>query len=78
MPLQMLLVMPATDASSERSFSGLRRIKTYLRTTTTEKRLNDLMVMNIHKEKTAAEMVFQQSWEITFNMLVALVPLHSL
>ena len=78
MPLQMLLVMPATNASSERSFSGLRRIKVYLRTRMTQKRLNDLMVMNIHKEKTAAEMVFQQSWEITFNMLVALVRLHSL
>ena len=45
--------MPATKASSESSFSGLRGIKTYLRTTMTQKRLHDLMIMNIHKEKKA-------------------------
>ena len=50
--MKILLVMPATSDSSERSFSGLRRIKTYLRTTMTQKRLNDLMVLNIYKEKT--------------------------
>ena len=50
--MKILLVMPATNASSEHSFSGWRRIKTYLRTTMTQKRLNDLMVLNIHKEKT--------------------------
>ena len=50
--MKILLVMPATSDSSEHSFSGLRRIETYLRTTMTQKRLNDLMVLNIHKEKT--------------------------
>ena len=33
--VQLLLVMPATNAVSERSFSALRRIKTYLRSTMT-------------------------------------------
>ena len=51
--MKILLVMPATSASSEHSFSGLQRIKTYLRATMTQKRLNDLLVLNIHKEKTA-------------------------
>ena len=50
--MKILLVMPATNTSSECSFSGLRRIKIYLRTTMTQKRLNDLMVLNIYKEKT--------------------------
>ena len=50
--MKILLVMPATKASSESSFSGLRGIKTYLRTTMTQKRIHDLMVLNIHKEKT--------------------------
>ena len=49
--MKILLVMPATNAASEHSFSGLRRIKTYLRTTMTQKRLNDLMVLNIPIEK---------------------------
>ena len=31
--LQLLLVMPATSATAERSFSSLRHVKTYLRTT---------------------------------------------
>lgn len=34
--LKLLLVLPATNATSERSFSALRRLKTYLRTTMTE------------------------------------------
>ena len=34
--MKTLLVMPATNASSKRSFSGLRRIKAYLRTTMTQ------------------------------------------
>ena len=42
--MKLLLVMPATNATSERSFSALRRIKTYLRTTMTQQRLNHLMV----------------------------------
>lgn len=43
--LQLVLVMPATNASSERSFSASRRIKTYLRTTMQQERLNYLMVL---------------------------------
>ena len=49
---KLLLVMPATNASSERSFSALRRVKTYLRSTMTQLRLNNLMVLHIHKDKT--------------------------
>ena len=50
--LQLILVMPATNATSERSFSALRRLKNYLRTTMAQERLNHLMVMHIHKERT--------------------------
>ena len=49
---ELILVMPATNCVSERSFSGLRRVKTYLRTTTAQDRLNYLMLLHIHKEKT--------------------------
>jgi 16S rRNA U1498 N3-methylase RsmE len=44
------LVLPATDAPSERVFSSLKRIKTYLRNSMSQARLNHLM--NIHKEET--------------------------
>ncbi len=48
--IKLVIVMPATNASSERSFSALRRLKSYLRATMTQKRLNNYMVLHIHKE----------------------------
>ena len=45
------MVMPATNAVSERSFSVLKRIKSYLRSTTSNNRLNHLMVLHVHKDK---------------------------
>ena len=46
----LILVMPATNAVSERSFSALWRIKTYLRSAMTRPRLNSVvMTLNIHK-----------------------------
>ena len=50
--LKLILVLPATDAQSERVFSSLKRIKTYLRNSMSQARLNHLMLMNIHKEET--------------------------
>lgn len=47
----LILVAPATNASSERSFSALRIIKTYLRTTMAQSRLNHLMLLHVHKEQ---------------------------
>ena len=44
--------MPASNATSERSFSALRHIKTYLRSTMGQERLNNLMLLHIHKEIT--------------------------
>ncbi len=50
--VQLILVMPATNASSERSFSALRCIKTYLRATMKQDRLNYLMLLHVHKDRT--------------------------
>ena len=46
----LILVMPATNAVSERSFSTLRRLKTYLRSTMSQVRLNNAMTLHIHKD----------------------------
>ena len=46
------LVVPATNAVSERSASALRRLKTYLRTTMSQERLNHCMNLHVHKERT--------------------------
>lgn len=50
--VKLILVMPATNAVSERSFSALRRLKTWLRTTTTQSQLNWCMLLHIHKDRT--------------------------
>ena len=48
----LVLVMPDTNAMSERSFSSLRCIKSYLRSTMTQTRLNIVMVLYVHKNRT--------------------------
>ena len=48
----LMIVMPATNAVSERSFSATRRIKSYLRTTMSQQRLNHLMLLHVHKSST--------------------------
>ena len=50
--LKLILVTPATNAISERSGSVLRRVKTYLRTTMLQLRLNNLLILHAHKDTT--------------------------
>ena len=47
--LRILLTIPITVASGERSFSKLKLIKTYLRSTMTQERLNSLALISIEK-----------------------------
>ena len=49
--LKLILVLPATNSQSERVFSYLRLVKTHLRSTMTQSRLNNLMFLYIHKKK---------------------------
>ncbi len=46
--VRLLLVMPATNAASERSFSAMRRVKTFLRSTMLQERLNAAMVLQLN------------------------------
>ena len=52
--VRLILVSPATNAISERSFSAMRRIKTYLRSTMGQSRLNSVMLLQTHKDRTDA------------------------
>lgn len=52
----ILSTIPATSCSAERSFSALRRIKTYLRNTMKQSRLNSLAVLNIERQATNSVM----------------------
>jgi hypothetical protein len=47
--VRLILTLPVTTCTAERSFSGLRRLKTYLRSTMTQGRLNNIALLNFHK-----------------------------
>ena len=47
------LVLQSSSCTAERSFSTLRRLKNYLRTTMTAERLNSVTILHIHKLLTA-------------------------
>lgn len=48
--LILLAFLPVSTALVERSFSFLKRIKTYIRNSTSETRINGLALMNIHRD----------------------------
>ena len=48
--VRLLLVCPASSCSAERSFSALRRLKTWLRNSMTQKRLNHVAVCHVHQD----------------------------
>lgn len=50
--VRLILAIPATNAVSERTFSTMRRLKTYLRNTMSQARLNHVMILNIYKQET--------------------------
>ena len=48
--LKILAVIPATSCAAERSFSSLRRLKTYLRNTMAQDRLSSLALLQIERD----------------------------
>ena len=50
--VKLVLLMPATNAVSERSASAMRCIKTYLPSSMTQTQLNNAMFVHIHKHLT--------------------------
>ena len=49
--LKLYLTLPLTSATAERCFSSLRRLKSYLRSTMTQNRLNQLMLLYAHNDR---------------------------
>ena len=49
--LNTALALPASTCSVERSFSTLRRVKTWLRATMSDERLSGLCMLSVHRDK---------------------------
>lgn len=49
--LRLIMVVPASSTEAERRFSALRRLKTWLRISMTQTRLNNLAICHVHQEK---------------------------
>ena len=50
--LRLVLTIPVTTSTAERTFSALRRLKSFLRSRMLQPRLNHVMMLHIHKERT--------------------------
>ena len=48
---KLIMLMPATNATSERSFSASKRLKTCVRSLMGHSRLNNLMFIHIHQDR---------------------------
>jgi hypothetical protein len=48
--LSILVTLPVSTASAERSFSTLRRLKTWMRSRMAEDRLTGLAILNVHRD----------------------------
>ena len=48
--LKLYLFIPVSSDTVERTFSALQRVKSYLRSTLTQERLNHLILLNTHKD----------------------------
>ena len=50
--IKIFYTITVTTSTAERTFLALRRLKTFLRTTMTQPRLNNAMTLYVHKERT--------------------------
>lgn len=50
--VRLLLAIPGSSCSNERSFSVLRRLKTYLRSTMLQNRLNHIDILHVYRDRT--------------------------
>ena len=50
--LQLALTLPVSSSTCERSFSAMRKIKTWLRTSMEQNRFNELSLLYIEKDLT--------------------------
>ena len=71
------LTIPVTTATAEQSFSALKRIKTYLRNSMTQQRLNHCFILHIHRQKTdSLENLFKGMKEDKHSLATTIIKFH--
>lgn len=70
--LQLLLTLPVGSCSCERSFSALRRLKTWSRTSMASARLNGLALAYIHKPPEIDYSHVLKRWDLSGHRRIAL------
>ena len=65
--VKLILLVPVTNAVSERSCSTLRRVKTYLRSSMTQERLNSCLVLATYKEQVDKLNLVEVANQFCFN-----------
>ncbi|XP_077971366.1 zinc finger MYM-type protein 1-like [Styela clava] len=55
--IQIVMTLPATTVEAERSFSCMKRVKTWMRSSMTSNRLSDLCVLHCHREMVTEEKI---------------------
>ncbi|KAE9522524.1 hypothetical protein AGLY_017071 [Aphis glycines] len=63
--LRLFGTLPITSATQERTFLTLKRLKSYLRSTMTQERLNGLAIENINKKENLTELEVLQQFSKT-------------
>ncbi|KAL4126426.1 hypothetical protein QTP88_010648 [Uroleucon formosanum] len=76
--LKLLVVIPMTSSEAERGFSTLKRIKTCLRSTMGEDRLNALSILSIESEMIAEDIEFNKkaAYESFLRIFQEFLPLN--
>ncbi len=76
--MQLVLVMAATNATSERSFSALRRVKSCLRATMLQERLNYLMLLHVFRcPNTMCTLHYSKEPQLLFFVVMLLISNYS-
>ena len=74
MLLRLICVLPITTCECERTISGLRALKTYLRTSMGAPRLNGLALMKIHRDVPVDVQGAVDSYAIRYRTHMQLLP----
>ncbi|XP_035272635.1 52 kDa repressor of the inhibitor of the protein kinase-like [Anguilla anguilla] len=70
--LSIYLTLPVTTCSCERSFSALRQLKTWLRSSMGNERLSGLAMMHVHRNRALDPEKVLRRWDASGHRRIAL------